>query len=278
MPEWLNNTIFDSVTWMSLLTAVLILIITLVAVRIASTQLRRLFKEKIAREKLELMVKIVKYGIFLISVLWILSVLGVELSGLVVAGGVVAIAVGFASQSIIGNLISGLFLMGERPVKIGDFVEISGNLGVVEDISVISTTITTLDGVSIRIPNEAVFTSSIKNYNSYVVRRFEYRIGISYTDDADLAKRIITGIADDHPLVLVNPAPHIYVDDLADNSVDIVVRLWATSAEWWTVRTELLWKIKIALDEAGITIPLPQRTLWFGNDKANLNSADNSRK
>ena len=161
-----------------LIIALVIFILALIVSKLVSVQLRRSFKEKLSKEHLEMMAKLVSYGIMIIALLWIMPTVGIEPSGLMVAGGIVALALGFASQSIIGNLISGLFLMGERPVKIGDQVEIAGHRGFVEDIHIISTSIRTLDGLYIRIPNETVFTSSIINYSSNQVRRVEFVIGI----------------------------------------------------------------------------------------------------
>ncbi|MDW7728932.1 MAG: mechanosensitive ion channel family protein [Bacillota bacterium] len=266
MFEWLNNEVYGTVTWLNLIIATLIFLTALVVSKLLSVQLRRSLKEKMSRENLDILIKVANYGILIIAMLWIMPTIGIEPSGLIVAGGIVALAVGFASQSIIGNLISGLFLMGERPVKIGDLIEISGDLGIVEDIHIISTTIRTLDGNFVRIPNETVFTSSITNYTSNPVRRFEYNVGISYADDADLAVKVIRSVIYEHPLALVNPAPQIFVEELGDNSVDIIVRVWAPATEWFGVKMELLWKFKQELDAAGIEIPFPQRVVWFGSD------------
>ncbi len=121
--------------------------------------------------------------------------------------------------------------MGERPVKIGDQVEIADHRGFVEDIHIISTSIRTLDGLYIRIPNETVFTSSIINYSSNQIRKVEFVIGIRYSDDAEKAVQAIREVIDKHPLTLVNPEPHVFVDDLGDNSVDLVARIWAPTSE-----------------------------------------------
>lgn len=266
MLEWLDQIVYGKVTWFNLVLAVIIILVSFVVAKVLTIQLRRNFKEKISKENLELTVKIFSYGIMTIAILWVMPMIGLEPSGLMVAGGIVALAIGFASQSIISNLISGLFLMGERPVKIGDLVEISGNLGFVEDIQIISTSIRTLDGNLIRIPNEMVFTTSIVNYTSTPVRRFEYTVGISYADDAELAIRIIKNLINDHPLALISPGPQVYVEALGDNSVDLVVRAWSPSTEWLSVKMDLLWMIKKALDEAGIEIPFPQRVVWFGEN------------
>ena len=264
MLEWLNKPLYGDVTWLSLIIAAFIFFTAIVLSKVMVVQLRRTFKEKMGQENLELLAKIVSYGILVMAVLWIMPTLGLEPSGLMVAGGIVGLAVGFASQSIIGNLISGLFLMGERPVKLGDQIMIGDHRGFVEDINIISMAIRTLDGLYVRIPNETVFTSSITNFSLNPVRRLDLDIGIRYSDDADKAVRIIENLLEEHPLTMVNPPSFVFVDNLGDSSVDIVARIWTPTSEWYAVQRELLWKIKIAIEAEGIQIPFPQRVVWYG--------------
>jgi small-conductance mechanosensitive channel len=179
---------------------------------------------------------------------------------------VLGIVIGFASQSIVGNLISGFFLVVERPIKIGDQINIDNNTGFVEDINAFSTIIRTFDGLYMRIPNQTVFTSNITNYVANVTRRFEYVVGIRYSDDADEAIRIIREIIDNEPFALKNPSASIFVDSLGDNSVNIIVRIWAPISEWFEMKTRLLWVIKKTLEEHGIEIPFPQRTVWLSGE------------
>lgn len=228
--------------------------------------LRRSLMERVGKDHTEIIVKVLSYSIIGAALLTILPMVGVNPSGLLVAGGILAIVIGFASQSIVGNLISGLFLMVERPIKIGDTVNIDGVVGYVEDIRIISTTIKTFDGIYVRIPNEKVFTTNIINYLANPVRRFEYIVGIRYSDDADKAIAIINDVLNEHPLVLHKPPSQAFVDNLGDNSVNIIVKVWTPSSEWWGVKTVLLWKIKTTLEENGIEIPFPQRTVWFANE------------
>ncbi|MEW5920113.1 MAG: mechanosensitive ion channel family protein [Bacillota bacterium] len=263
----LNRIVYGEVTVLNIIVAVLIFAGAVLLSKLFSMNIRRSLKERVAREHLELIVKVSSYIIIIIAVLWALPHIGVEPSGLMVAGGIVGLAIGFASQRIVGNLISGLFLIIERPVKIGDIVDIDGVAGFVEDIRVISTTIRTYDGLYVRIPNETVFTAKITNFVSYVVRRFEYRVGIRYSDDAEKAIRIILNVIEKHPLALINPPPQAFVDELGDSSVNIIVRVWAPTTEWYTVKMDLLWKIKCALEDEGIEIPLPQRVLWYAESR-----------
>ncbi len=262
----LNKVIYGDVTLFNLLMAVIIIFAASLIIKIITLNLRRHLKDKVEKSRLTLIIKIVKYAIIIIAVVSALPLLGLNLSGLMVAGGITGLVIGFASQKIVSNLISGLFLMIERPIKIGQQVNVDGVAGFVEDIHIFSTIIRTYDGLYVRVPNEKVFTSNIINYVANVVRRFEYVVGIRYSDDADRAIEIIKKIIDDHPLALKNPLPQVFVDNLGDNAVNIIVRIWAPATEWYSVKMELLWKIKKTLEENGIEIAFPQRTVWFASE------------
>jgi small-conductance mechanosensitive channel len=184
---------------------------------------------------------------------------------LLVAGGIAGIVFGFASKSIVGNLVSGLFLLFERPVSIGEQVSIAGVSGFVEDINILSTTIRKYDGLYVRMPNETVFTSNITNLVSHVARRFEYLVGIRYSDDADQAIKIINRVIDNQTFALREPTPQTFVDNLGDNSVNIMVRVWAPVSEWYSLKMKLLWMLKTALEDNGIEIAFPQRVVWLAN-------------
>jgi small-conductance mechanosensitive channel len=261
-----NKIIYADVTVFNLIIALLIILFSIIVARVLSVYLRRILKDRITREQADLIIKVVYYSIIVIAILSILPNIGVKPSGLLVAGGIAGIAIGFASQSIIGNLISGFFLFLERPIKIGHGVNIEGTVGIVEDIRIMSTTIRQYDGLYVRVPNQKVFTSNITNFVAHVARRVDYMVGIRYSDDADHAIQIIKDLINEHPITLVDPEPIVYVDNLGDNAVNISVRLWAPSSEWWNVKTELLWKIKQALENEGIEIAFPQRVVWFGEE------------
>ena len=192
----------------------------------------------------------------------------VDLSGLLVAGGIIAVIIGFASQSVVSNLVSGIFLILERPVKIGDNISIGDVTGYVEHIQILSTIVRTCEGIYMRVPNEKVFTSNIKNYDSNVARRFDYRIGIGYQEDAGQAIRIIRAVIEEEPLALKNPVPSVFVDKLGDSTVELVIRIWAPSKEWYGLRTSLLQKIKTTLETNGIEIPYPQQVVWVRQVRA----------
>lgn len=257
---------FPSLKWGQLLYTILVIIFAVVIAKAATLYLRKTLTDKLKVSQLDLLIKAVNYSLLIIAVLVIFSSFEIELGGLLVAGGFASIVIGIASQSVLGNLISGVFLLIERPIAIGDSINIGTVGGNVTDINIFSTIVKTYDGIYVRIPNETVFTSEITNYVAHEARRFEYVIGIPYDDDADKAIRIIREVVWRHPFALKEPSPSIYVDELADSSVNIKVRIWAPATEWWDVRTDLLWKIKTELSKNGIEMPFPQQVVWFQNE------------
>jgi small-conductance mechanosensitive channel len=262
----IDTVIYGDVTLFDLLMVAVFLTIAVLVARVAAINLKRSLKDRVSRDHLEVIIKVVYYTIIIIAMLSVLPTLGLQPSGLLVAGGIAGIVIGFASQSIVSNLISGLFLMAERPIKIGDNVNIDGISGYVEDIHTVSTIIRTYDGLYVRIPNEKVFTNNITNYVANVARRFEYVVGIRYSDDADQAIEIIKDLIREQPFALKKPSSHVFVDNLGDNAVNIIVRIWAPPTEWYDLKMEMLWRIKKGLEENGIEIAFPQRTVWFANE------------
>lgn len=262
--KW-DTVLYGDVTILDLIKVAVIFILAVILAKALTIHLRRSLKERLSKDHLDILLKVVYYGILLLAILPVLHIHGIQLSSLLVAGGVLGIVLGIASQNVVGNLVAGLFLMVERPMKLGQAVSIAGTAGVIEDIRILSTSLRTFDGLYVRIPNEKVFTAEITNFVAHVARRTEYLVGIRYSDDATKAIGIIKQLLDAHPLTLKQPSPDIFVDALGDNAVNILVRFWAPSTEWYGVKKELLWRIKTALEAEGIEIAFPQRTVWFAN-------------
>lgn len=244
---------------------VLILALTILISKIIALYLRRSLNDKVSKDVGETVIKFFYYGTIIIVSVSALHMLGIDLSGLLLAGGITGIILGFASQNIVGNLISGIFLMIEKPIKIGDQVEIDKISGFITDIRIISTLIRTYDGLLVRIPNQQVFTSNITNLVGFPVRRFELTFGIRYSDDADNAISVIEDLIDKEPFALLNPEPAIFVSELGDSAVKIVVRIWAPISEWFSLKSNLVLAAKKTLEEKGIEIPFPQHVVYLHN-------------
>ncbi|MFC2168663.1 mechanosensitive ion channel family protein [Acidobacteriota bacterium] len=262
----LDKIVWGNITYSHILDVVVILIVSILVAKILSLYIRRFLKKKLSRDHLQLIIKLVSFIVYAIALVWIFSVLGLKLSGILFGGAMAGIILGFASQSIVGNFIAGIFLIIEKPFKIGDQVNIDNINGFVEDIQIIATTIRTYEGLYVRIPNQTVFTTKMTNYVGNIARRFEYIVGIRYSDDADKAIEIIKDVIEQHPFALKKPKPQVYVDNLGDNAVNIKVRIWAPVSEWFQLKQIVLWNIKTTLEKAEIEIAFPQRTLWFANE------------
>ncbi len=248
----------------------LVVALGVLVAKLVGIYVKRMLADRIPKNELNLILKILNVSILSVFALLGLPYVGVNPSGLIAAGGFAGLVVGFASRSVVANLVSGVFLMLERPIKIGDQVLVGDVAGFVEDIQILSTIIRTYDGLFVRIPNEKLFTSNIVNVVANPVRRFEYVVGISYKDDAGKAIEIIRRVIDEHPFALKNPEPQVFVNELGESSVNIVVRVWSPSSVWYNVKTELLWKIKVELEKAGIEIPFPQRVVWLRGERDGL--------
>ena len=209
--------------------------------------------------------KTIYYIIIAITVLSAIGYSGINLSGLFVAGGAIGIIIGFATQSLFSNLISGLFLYIDKPFKIGDPVLITGKLpqiaGNVTKITALSCRFKLFNGTEARLPNTEVFTSEIQNFYNTVVRRIEVSVGISYKHDATEVIKIINEIISKNEFILVEPSPKIYVNEFGDSSVNINIWFWVPTKLWFDIKIEILEEIKKTFDQNNIEIPFPQRSI-----------------
>ena len=222
--------------------------------------------------------KLIYYVIIAVALLSALGISGLDLSGIFLAGGIAGIVIGFATQSLFSNLISGIFLQIDRPMKIGDPVLISGKLpdvaGVVVEITTLSSRLRMFDGTYVRLPNSDVFLSEIRNFSNAAARRVEFSVGVAYKEDLDKVITIIRNSLADTPLVLVEPLPDIFVDRLDDSAMVVNVWCWAPFSVWFELKKQLVQQIKVELDMKGIEIPFPQRVLHIAPNGLNEVGAD----
>jgi len=210
------------------------------------------------------------YGlIVIIAFIAAISHLGFNTSSLVAIVGAAGLAIGLALQGSLSNFASGILLISFKPFKAGDFVEVAGSAGVIEEVHIFSTQLRTGDNKTVIIPNGAITSGTITNYSRKPIRRIDLIIGVSY--DADLAKTkaILSKVTTSHELVLKDKEITIGVSELADSSVNLVVRPWVKTENYWPVYFALLESIKVELDNAGIEIPYPQLSVHVNQENSN---------
>jgi small-conductance mechanosensitive channel len=262
----LDTVIYGDVTVLDMIIFAVVIIFVVILARIIGIWLKRSLSDRMEKAEMDKLIKVIQAIIILLGIWFALPSFNFDVGQLLVVGGTIGLIVAFASQKIVSNLGSGLFLLIERPVKPGDTIQVGDVGGMVQQIHILSTIIKTYDGIYVRVPNERVFTSDITNYVANPARRFGYKVSIGYRDDADEAKAAISGLLEEHPFVLKHPPPELYVSELGPSGVELTIFIWTPSKVWWGVQTEMLGKIKQLLDREGIEIPFPQRVISFARD------------
>ncbi|MGY5149961.1 MAG: mechanosensitive ion channel family protein [Candidatus Nitrosopumilus sp. bin_68KS] len=267
--EILDMQLMEGVSvWSLLITGILVFVGVIVA-RIVRMIFNKKFAPNMPIHTVKTLNKLIYYGIIIIFLMAATASQGIDLGGLVVGAGFMGIVIGFAAQSVVSNMISGVFLLIEKPVKQGDTVEVvdSSVLGKLIDISTFSSKIQQFDGTVVRIPNEKMFTSNLRSFNLSEVRRSEVTVGIGYGENIDKAIKVIKNAIEKNVVYsLMEPEPQFSISELGDNSVNILIRVWYPRDDLLEVMPNLLKVIKNALDAEGIEIPFPQRVVWEGKD------------
>lgn len=201
-------------------------------------------------------------GLFLASAL---RQLGFSLSVLLGAAGVLSVAIGFASQTSASNLISGLFLVGERPFELGDVIRVGDVTGEVLGIDLLSVKLRTFDNLFVRIPNESLIKTQMTNLTRFPIRRFDMLVGVAYREDIAKVREVLMELAYQNPICLDEPAPMFIFTGFGESSLNIQFSVWAKRENFLELRNTLQEEVKVAFDAAGIEIPFPHRTLYAGS-------------
>jgi len=198
------------------------------------------------------------------KVLWVIVLMvalkqvGIDIAPLIAGLGVTGFIFGFAFKDSLGNLAAGIMIMVNQPFSLGHYVQAAGHAGTVTELNLMATILTTPDNKRITIPNSAIWGESIVNYSANDIRRIDMTVGVDYGADLVKTKTVLTEVVAQQEQVLADPAPTIEVAELADSSVNFVVRPWVKTGDYWTVFFNLQQQIKQSLDAAGIGIPFPQ--------------------
>ncbi|HGY90049.1 MAG TPA: mechanosensitive ion channel [Planctomycetes bacterium] len=203
----------------------------------------------------------VRKTVYFIGIMMALGQIGIDIGPLLAGIGVMGFVVGFALQGTLSNFASGIMILLYRPYDIGDVVSAAGATGKVTAMSLVSTTLTTPDNQIVVIPNSSIWGGVITNITGNDTRRVDLVFGIGYDDDIGLALRVLEDIVTKHPKVLESPAPVVQLHELADSSVNFVVRPWSKTSDYWTVYWDITKEVKERFDKEGLSIPYPQQDI-----------------
>lgn len=210
--------------------------------------------------------RLVFYGGMLIFIIAALQQLGFKLGVLLGAAGVFTVGVGFAAQTSLANLISGLFLLIERPFKIGDTIIAKGFTGVVESIDLLSTRLCTLENTLVRIPNENIMQGEIVNLSYFRKRRVDVAFGVAYGTDLEKTRQVLFQVAKENHMVLHEPAPVMTIAEFGSSSIDVIFKVWGMTPHHDELHYALQEAVKIAFEKNGIEMPFPQMTIHSATD------------
>jgi len=261
----MDNTIRTLWAWGSLYAIRLVAAVVIFVVgRWLAGQVTRLLARLLERQKVEVtlirFLESISYYVLLVAVtLAAVDQLGVNTASLLAVLGAAGLAVGLALKDSLANFSAGVMLILFRPFRVGDFVVAGGVSGTVREIAIFNTVLATPDNQKVIVPNGSIMGNVITNVTANDTRRIDLVVGIAYEDDIGRAKDVLRAIVDEEPRILAEPAPVIAVSELGDNSVNLVVRPWVKTAEYWAIRFDLTERIKQAFDREGLHIPFPQR-------------------
>jgi len=258
-------------TWLlsygpNVLAALVIFVAGWMLAKVLRSTVQRLLRRAQMDETLCLFLSRLAYMLFLaFVVVAAISKLGVDTTSFAAIIAAAGLAIGFALQGSLSNFASGVMIIALRPFKVGDFIEAGGITGAVEAVSVFATELKTPDNKKIIVPNSGITSGNITNYSAEETRRIDLVVGIGYGDDIRKAKSVLEAVLSEDGRVLADPASTVAVAELGDSSVNLVVRPWVSSENYWPAKFALTERIKLRLDEEGISIPFPQRDVHLHN-------------
>lgn len=244
--------------------AIAVVVIGLPAVWILTSLVRGVLTRRLSPHAGMVGKTLVFYVLLFIWLMIFLSELGVDVTTLVATAGIGAVAIGFAAQTSLANVISGVFLVSEKPFQVGDLVRIDGTLGVILSIDPLSVKMRTLDNLFVRIPNEAIIKTQVTNVTRFPIRRLDVTIGVAYKEDPQRVMKVLREIARDNRYCLDEPEPLLIFKDFNTSSIDFMLGVWFEKSKFLDVKNSICCEIKARFDAEGIEIPFPHLTVYTG--------------
>lgn len=213
---------------------------------------------------------LVGFALAAVSVLWAFTELGFHIGPMLGAAGILTVAIGFAAQTSVSNLISGVFLMGERPFVVGDIITIGGTTGEVLAVNLMSVKLRTFDNLMVRLPNETVLKSEVTNISYFPIRRLDIVLSVAYRESIPRVRELLSEVAEANPLCLEEPKPLFIFLGFGESGLNMQFSVWGGSETFIEMRNSMYEGIKERFDEAGVELPFPHRALYAGSQSAPL--------
>nr|QGT51361.1 mechanosensitive ion channel protein [uncultured Spirochaetaceae bacterium] len=248
----------DFVTWETLFKMIGVAVILLamwIIYRLILRRIRKIPAEKMSAQRSLIITKITNYAFYIILIMYVLSVFGVKLSAIWGAAGVAGVALAFAAQTSVSNIISGIFVISEKALKVGDLITVGNESGIVDDIGLLSVKVHTLDNQMVRIPNSAIINTNLRNTSYFSQRRMTISCSVGYEIDLSFALEALKKAPEYCSVVLKDPAPAFWIDGFGTSGMNLVMAIWFEAANFLEAKNQAFIAIKRVFDEAKIEIP-----------------------
>lgn len=266
LPDFFTRFYNEALTpafWQKIIGIVFAAILILAFFRILQTIVNKTLRKTMPEPKAQLIRKIIRYTGYVVAVASILQSMGINLSALLGAAGIAGIAIGFAAQTSVSNLISGLFLISERSFQIGDVIKTGDITGIVMSIDLLSVKLQTFDNKFVRIPNESIIKTNVINITRFPIQRLDITVGVSYNSDLKKVIAVLKDIAAKNKYVLDNPEPLILIDKIDASSINILFGVWFEQSKLIELKNSIIIEIQECFAKEGIEIPHSKMDIYI---------------
>lgn len=257
--------VFVDIAWGQWISSGFLLVLGIVLGSLAARSVSKVMAKRSSRHHTVMVRRLVFYVIFLLFGVAALREAGFSLDVVLGAAGILTVAIGFASQTSASNMISGLFLLVEKPFEIGDFIEVEAIMGEVVGIDMLSVKLRTRDNLYVRIPNETLIKTPVINRSRFPIRRIDLSVGIAYAEDVEKVENLLMELAEKNPVCLEEPKAFVLVSAFGPSSVDLQFSFWVPKDKVLEGKSGMLVAVKNALDKEGIEIPFPHSSIYAGS-------------
>jgi small-conductance mechanosensitive channel len=229
---------------------------------------KRAMKKRFSDQSIMIVRKLIAYSVAFIILILILKQLNVKLAAILGAAGIAGIAIGFAAQTSLSNIISGVFLISEKAISVGDIIKVDAISGIVLSVDLLSVKIRTFDNQFIRVPNEKLINTEVTNVTKYPIRRLNIELSVAYKEDVARARELLLEVAHNNPYCLENPEPLFLIKEFGDHGVELFLGVWFVKTDYIATKNSMMQDIKECFDAQGIEIPFPHLSLYAGTASA----------